>query len=126
MSERRACAVLNEWRTIYRYRGMARPEEQPIQKRRTEIAHTRVRYGYRRIHVLMAREGWHMNHKRFFRLYQLAGLNLPIQRPRRHVSAARRAAQPEAGQPNQVWAMDFVSDALKGGKRLRALTLIDT
>lgn len=126
MSERRACAVLNEWRTIYRYRGMARPEEQLIQKRMTEIAHTRVRYGYRRIHVLMAREGWHINHKRFFRLYQLAGLNWRIQRPRRHVSAARRAAQPEAGQPNEVWAMDFVSDALFNGKRFRALTLIDT
>ncbi|WP_188973406.1 IS3 family transposase [Deinococcus aerolatus] len=126
VSERRACAVLNEWRTIYRYQGIARPEEQLIQKRMTEIAHTRVRYGYRRIHVLMAREGWHINHKRFFRLYQLAGLNLRIQRPRRHVSAARRAAQPGAGQQGEVWAMDFVSDALFNGKRFRALTLIDT
>lgn len=126
MSERRACAVLNEWTTIYRYRPKPRPEEQLILKRMTEIAHTRVRYGYRRIHVLMTREGWHINHKRFFRLYQLAGLNLRMKRPRRHVSAARRAAQPEASQPNEVWSMDFVSDALFDGKRFRALTLIDT
>ncbi|WP_425321368.1 IS3 family transposase [Deinococcus humi] len=71
---------------------MAHPEAQ----RMHEIAHTRARYGSRRIHVLMAREGWHLGHKRFFRLYQLAGLNLRMKRPRRHGCAARRAAQPTA------------------------------
>lgn len=59
---------------MYRYRRKPRPEEPVILARMTEIGHTRIRYGYRRIHVLMAREGWHINHKRFFRLYQLAGL----------------------------------------------------
>ncbi|WP_373290676.1 IS3 family transposase, partial [Deinococcus arenae] len=117
VGERRACAVLNEWRNVYRYQRKPRPEEQIILKRMTDIGHTRIRYGYRRIHVLMAREGWHINHKRFFRLYQLAGLNLRMKRPRRHVSAARRAAQPPARQPNEVWSMDFVSDALLGGRR---------
>lgn len=126
MSERRACAVLNEWTTVYRYQPKPRPAEQLILNRMTEIAHTRVRYGYRRIHVLLAREGWHINHKRVFRLYQLAGLNLRMKRPRRHVSAVRRAVHPVAMAPNEVWAMDFVSDALFDGKRFRALTLIDT
>lgn len=125
VSERRACAVLNEWRNVYRYQRKPRPEEQIILQRMTDIGHTRIRYGYRRIHVLMAREGWPINHKRFFRLYQLAGLNLRMKRPRRHVSAVRRAAQPPARQPNEVWSMDFVSDALFNGRRFRTLTLFD-
>ena len=116
--------MIKDWRTIYRYqRGTA--QEQLIQKRMTEIAHTRVRYGYRRIHVLMAREGWHINHKRFFRLYQLAGLNLRIQRPHGGMSALHDVQRNRA-QANEVWAMDFVSDAFFNGKRFRALTLIDT
>lgn len=118
MSERRACAVLNEWRTIYRYQAEIRPEEQLIQKRMTEIAHTRVRYGYRRIHVLMAREGWHINHKRFFRLYQLAGLNLRMKRPRRHVSAAaarQRSRKPDSPMKCGPWILFQMSSSMGNG-----------
>ncbi len=91
----------------------------------TEIAQTRVRYGYRRIHILMQREGWRINHKRLYRLYQQAGLNLRMKRPRRRVSAAHRAARTDPMKVNQVWSMDFVSDALFNGKRFRTLTLLD-
>nr|WP_277425537.1 IS3 family transposase [Deinococcus psychrotolerans] len=100
-------------------------QEPVILKRMTGIAQTRVRYGYRRIHVLMAREGWKINHKRLHRLYQQAGLNLWLKRLRCRVCAAHRAAREQPTQANQVWAMDFVSDALFNGKRFRTLTLID-
>ena len=90
-----------------------------------EIAAVRVRYGYRRIHVVLQREGWEVNHKRVYRLYCEEGLNLRSKRPRRHVSAAHRIQHNEARSPNESWSMDFVSDALYNGKRLRALTVID-
>jgi putative transposase len=96
-----------------------------IVQRMTEIAQTRVRYGYRRIHILMQREGWQINHKRLYRLYRQAGLNLRMKRPRRRVSAAHRAARTDPVKVNQVWSMDFVSDALFNGRRFRALTLLD-
>ena len=85
----------------------------------------RIRYGYRRIHVLLRREGWPVNHKRVRRLYREEGLNLRTKRPRRHVMAARRVERPLASKPNEIWAMDFVSDALFNGKRFRALTVVD-
>ncbi len=85
----------------------------------------RVRYGYKRIHVLLRREGWPVNHKRVYRLYCQEGLNLRRKRPRRHVSAANRQMRPEVTRANECWAMDFVSDALFDGRRLRVLTVLD-
>lgn len=85
----------------------------------------RQRYGYRRIHVLLRREGWAINHKRVLRLYREEGLNLRSKRPRRHVMAAHRLDRLPAARPNQIWAMDFVSDALFNGRRFRALTIVD-
>ena len=117
--------MIKVWRSVQRYEPLVDAQEPVILKRMTEISQTRVRYGYRRIHVLMAREGWKINHKRLYRLYQQAGLNLRMKRPRRRVCAAHRAAREEPTQANQVWAMDFVSDALFNGKRFRTLTLID-
>ncbi len=85
----------------------------------------RQRYGYRRIHILLRREGWAINHKRVLRLYRQEGLNLRSKRPRRHVAAAHRLDRLPAVRPNQIWAMDFVSDALFDGRRFRALTVVD-
>ena len=84
-----------------------------------------MRYGYRRIHVLLRREGWLVNVKRVHRWYRLEGLNLGAKRPRRHVMAARRVERPLASRPNEIWAMDFVSDTLFNGRRFRALTVVD-
>jgi putative transposase len=61
-----------------------------------------------------------VNHKRVYRLYRDEGLSLNLRRPRRHVSAARRERQPNVTAPNERWSMDFVSDALFDGRRLRA------
>jgi len=66
-----------------------------------------------------------VNHKRVRRLYREEGLNLRLKRPPRHVSAAHRTERLAPTSPNEVWSMDFVSDALFDGLRLRALTLID-
>ncbi len=91
-----------------------------------DIAATRVRYGYRRIHVLLRREGWKINHKRVYRLYRTEGLNLRSKSKRKKVSAPRVPEKNMASAVSECWAMDFVSDQLYNGKRFRALTLIDT
>jgi putative transposase len=89
-----------------------------------ELAAARVRYGYRRLHVLLQREGWRVNHKRVYRLYRLEGLALR-RRCRRKRSSPVRVIPVQAEAPNERWSMDFVSDTLADGKRFRALTLVD-
>jgi putative transposase len=90
-----------------------------------DIAQTRMRYGYFRIYILLRREGWIVNQKRVYRLYREDGLSLRLKRPRRHISAVQRERQPAAAAANDLWAMEFVSDALFDGRRLRALTVVD-
>ena len=90
-----------------------------------DIANTRVSYGFRRIHVLLQREGWKVNHKRVCRLYKLEGLTMRAKRPRRHVSACRRLLRATASYANESWSMDFMSDELYNGRRIKLLTLVD-
>lgn len=85
-----------------------------------EIAATMVRYGYLRIHVLLRREGWKINHKRVYRIYREEGLNLRAKRPKRRVSAASREGRPVITRLNECWSMDFVSDTFSDGRRFRA------
>ena len=89
-----------------------------------EIATTRVRYGYKRIHILLRREGWAVNHKRIYRIYREEGLNLRHKSRRKRISGTR-IPRDDVTQINECWAMDFVSDSLFNGKRFRALTIID-
>ena len=102
-----------------------KPDQAPLRLRIHDLAATRMRYGYFRIYILLRREGWLVNHKRVYRLYREDGLSLRLRRPRRNVSAANRERQPAAAAPNEMWSMDFVSDALFDGRRLRALTVVD-
>ena len=90
-----------------------------------DIAETRIRYGYRRIYVLLRREAWFVNHKKVYRLYCEAGLHLRKKRPRRHVSAKQRGEVEKASRIDALWSMDFVSDNLFNGQRIRALTIVD-
>ena len=90
-----------------------------------DLAAARVSYGYRRIHVLLRREGWKVNHKRVYRLYRLEGLRMRPKRLRRHVSAQRRESRAVASRPDERWAMDFMSDELFDGRRIRLLTIVD-
>ena len=83
---------------------------------------TRVRYGYRRIHVLLKREGWDVNPKRIYRLYKKIGLPLRNKTPERRVKAKLREGRTAAVHHNETWAMDFVHDQLATGRKIRVLT----
>lgn len=125
VSARRACHLSGLSDSVYYYRPK-RDEQIALRQRIRDIAHSRIRYGYKRIHVMLKREGIHVNHKRVQRLYCLEGLQLRPKRPRRHVSAARRKPpKVKATRPNAAWSMDFVSDQFQNGHRFRALTVVD-
>jgi putative transposase len=125
VSIRRACRALPVERSTYHY-CPRRTEQASLKQRIKEIAQTRVRYGYRRIHVLLRREGWGVNAKRVCRLYREMGLQLRNKAPKRRVKAKLRSDRTTATAPNQIWAMDFVHDQLFDGKKLRVLTVVDT
>ena len=124
VSARRACAMLRAGRSSYQYRSR-RPSQAVLKKRIREIVETRVRYGYRRIHVLLRREGWRVNAKRVYRLNCEEGLQLRNKTPKRRVSAKLREDRCPAAAPNEVWTMDFMSDQLFDGRRIRILTIVD-
>jgi putative transposase len=84
-----------------------------------------VRYGYRRVHVLLRRKGWRVNHKKIRRIYKELGLQLRSKTPKRRVKAKLREDRCAATWPSETWAMDFVHDQLATGKKLRILTVVD-
>ena len=90
-----------------------------------ELAAARIRYGYRRLHVLLRREGWPVNAKRVHRLYREEGLAIRPRPPKRKRAWRYRQGRPALGGPNEVWAMDFMSDQLFDGRAFRILTVID-
>ena len=125
VSERRGCEVTRTARSTFQYKSI-RPSQESLRQKIRDLALSRVRYGYKRIHVMLKRQGIHVNKKRVYRLYCEEGLQLRPRRPRRHVSAASRQpprAKPKA--PNVAWSMDFVSDQTVDGLRFRALTVVD-
>ena len=124
MSIRHACRALQIERSLYHYKSR-RPPQADLKQRIKEIAETRVRYGYRRIHVLLRREGWLVNAKRVNRLYREMGLQLRNKSPKRKVKAKLREGRVPPAGANEVWAMDFVHDQLYDGRKLRILTVID-
>ena len=97
-----------------------------MEARIKEICQTRVRYGYRRIHVMLQRDGWKVNQKKVRRIYNELGLQLRNKTPKRRVKAKLRDDRQEAVQPNETWAMDFVHDQLATGKKIGVLTVVDT
>ena len=90
-----------------------------------DIAATRVRYGYRQIHVLLRREGWTLSRNAVWRLYREEGLALRSKRPRRRKMVVQREARCMPTGPNEVWSLDFIHDQLSGGTKFRALTVVD-
>ena len=125
ISIRQACRALNFDRSTYHYTSR-RADQAGLERRIREICETRVRYGYRRVHVLLEREGWGTNIKRTYRIYRDLGLQLRNKTPKRRVKAKLREDRQKAVEPNDVWAMDFVHDQLATGKKLRVLTVVDT
>lgn len=84
-----------------------------------------MRYGYRRLHVLLLREGYRLNHKRTYRLYREEGLSIRTKTPKRKRAWRYRSDRPKIAAVNHCWAMDFMSDALFNGRPFRLLTVVD-
>jgi putative transposase len=123
VSERRAARLVGISRTTLRYQPR-RAADQRICERLDELAAERPRFGYRRLHVLLRREGHRINHKRVYRLYRAAGLALR-RRPRKRVARARVPSPAIGLAPNASWTLDFMGDALGWGRRIRVLSVLD-
>ena len=125
VSERRACHALGFPRSSHRYKSIA-DRQDFLRIRLRDLATARVNYGYRRLHILLAREGWQVNHKRVYRLYSEECLTMRRKRPkRRFVSSTVRQTRPSIESANACWSMDFVDDQLVDGRRIRVLTIVD-
>jgi putative transposase len=123
-SQRNALRIVQMSASTYLYRSVAR-DATALKMRIKEITETRVHYGYRRVHVMLRREGHPDNVKRVYRLYREAGLSLRLKRPRRNKAAKLRQPKQLCAAINELWSMDFVADALFDGRKLRMLTVVD-
>ncbi len=121
---RRACRLVRLHRSVFYYRSVKNPQLE-LRGRMRELARTRVRYGYRRLHVLLKREGWSLGRNLAYRLYCEEGLQLRSKLPRRRKMVVTRRERYVPRRVNQAWSMDFVSDQLVDGRRIRALTIMD-
>ena len=124
VSERRAYSASGFGRASHRYASRRDPSV-PLRLRLKELAESRVRYGYRRLHILLQREGWRANHKKIYRIYSEEGLSIRTRSPRRRRASQYRVGRSAAAGMNDVWAMDFVSDRLFDGRPFRILTVVD-
>jgi putative transposase len=122
LSERHACELNGLDRSSYRYEPEPDRNAQ-LRVRLTELARQRPRFGYRRLGVLLEKDGEVVNHKRLLRVYQEAGL--AVRRRERKRLARDRVGMPVLTRPNQEWSIDFVSDALANGRAIRSLTVLD-
>lgn len=122
LSERQACQYTGFSRSSQRYRAGRAPQRE-LRERLLTLATLRPRWGYRRLHWLLCREGQRVNRKRVYRLYRELGL--VVRRRKRKRVAVERTPLPAAARPNHRWSMGFISDALGDGRRFRSLTLVD-
>ena len=123
VSERHACRLLGLCRATQRY--VKRPERRPeLRQRLRELAEQRRRFGYRRLHTMLERDGVTVNVKHVQRLYREEGLSLRQRRGRRRYRGVRVVTALPT-RPNQRWSMDFMMDALADGRRFRVLNVVD-
>ena len=122
-TERRACELASLQRSTCRYASKRRDDPKLVRRLR-QIAEERPRFGYRRVHALLRREGYAVNRKRVYRIYKTAGLAVK-RRSRRKLREARPAPPAEVTRPNERWSMDFVHDYLADGRRIRTFNVVD-
>lgn len=123
ISERRACSLVGLNRATMRYQSQSIQETDLVQRIKA-IAFERRRFGYRRVHQLLRREGLHVNHKKVYRLYREAGLAVRKRKRRKGLMVERQPLLlPD--RPNHTWSMDFVMDSLAHGRRIKCLTIVD-
>jgi putative transposase len=124
-SERRACRVIGAHRRTMRYRQTVRRDEPQVRERLRTLAAERPRWGYRRLHILLAREMGTINRKRVYRLYRLEGLAVR-RRTRKRAARVPRGIPMPIGRRGEAWAMDFMQDTLASGRQFRTLNVLDT
>ena len=122
-SVRRACRVVKLSESTYRYRP-SRQEPEGLRSRLLELAAERPRFGYRRLHVLLVREGFRINHKRIQRMYREEKLAVRRKRRKRVAQTARQPRVVPEG-PNERWSMDFMADSLATGRGFRTFNVVD-
>lgn len=120
-SERHACGLMSIPRSSCRYQS--RRDDSALRERLIKLAREKPRFGYRRLHILLQRDGEHVNHKRVQRVYRAAGLC--VRRIRRKRLTRAYATPGRLSAPNQEWAIDFVSDVAASGQRLRVFSVVD-
>jgi len=123
VSQRRACKAIGADRGSVRYRSR-RPDDRTIRERLRELAASRRRFGYRRLHILLRREGIRMNHKKLRRLYAEERLQVRRRAGRKRALGARAPLAVPQG-ANQRWSLDFVHDTTTDGRRFRILAVVD-
>jgi len=123
-SQRRACSLTRQHRSTQRKPGRRDPRL-ALRQRMHEIVQTRIRYRYRRVHVMLKRDGWAVGRNLVYRLYREEGLALRSKRPRRRKMSVHRVARTLPNRPNQAWTLDFIHDELVNGQKFRALTVVD-
>jgi putative transposase len=123
LSRRRACALAQISRSVVEYRSK-RADDTPLRERILAWARERTRYGYRRIHTLLRREGWAVNRKRVYRIYREEALSVR-RRKRKQVAASPRQAMPVPARANERWSIDFMADTLADGRTFRTLNVVD-
>jgi putative transposase len=123
MSERRACTIIAADRTMIRYRSR-RPPETELRARLRELANQRRRFGYRRLFILLRREGEPSGINRIYRLYREEGLTVRKRRARRRAVGTRTPILVEA-KVNARWSLDFIHDQFALGRRFRILNIVD-
>ena len=122
-SERRACRLADLNLSTWQYKPRGK-ERRGLRARVRELAHERRRFGYRRIHVLLRREGWQVNHKAVHRIYVEEGLQVR-KRKKKRISQGERQPLALPGGPGERWSMDFQHDMLASGRRFRTLNVVD-
>jgi len=123
LSTRAACGLIGLGRSSYYYKSKPKNDE-ALRLRIKEIAATRVRFGFQRIHVLLRREGWKVNRKKVYRIYKEEGLEVRTKR-RKRIAGHARVPLGAAGEPNEQWSLDFVHARFEDGRPFRVLTAID-
>lgn len=124
ISKRRACRLAGISRSVLDYAPPRNPDDESLTARIIALAQERRRFGYRRIHALLRREGMLANHKRVYRLYRLADLGVRKRKRRKGIMVSREPLELPANR-NAVWSMDFVMDALFNGRRIKILAIVD-
>lgn len=122
-SQRRACDLVGLYPKTYRYTS-TRPDDGPLRTQLKELASQRRRFGYRRLGLLLARQGGRINHKKLYRLYREERLSVR-KRGGRKRALGTRAPMTIPQDQNLRWSLDFVMDTLVSGRRFRILTLVD-